>query len=46
MWTSAAFTAGGSIDWFFGEKGSIDGGMIHARDGGTNAGTYVLRVKT
>jgi hypothetical protein len=34
-----------SIDCF-GEKGSMENGMIHSRDGQTTAGTYVLRVKT
>jgi hypothetical protein len=28
-----------SSSWFFGDSGSIEGGMISARDSGTHAGT-------
>jgi hypothetical protein len=34
-----ARTVSAASGWFFGENGSIDGGMIHTLSGGTHDGT-------
>ncbi len=34
------------ISWFFGENGSMDGGMMRTREASIHAGTYWDREKT
>ena len=41
-----ARTDRGSRSWFLAANGSIDGGMIHTRSAGNQAGTYARREKT
>jgi hypothetical protein len=41
-----ARTVSASSSWFFGEKGSIDGGMIEAFAAGIHGGTYSGRENT
>ena len=44
--TKMACTVSAARCWFFGENGSIDGGMIQALPAGIHDGTYVWRENT
>ena len=44
--TRMARTVSGSSGWFFGENGSIDGGMIQAFSAGIHGGTQARRENT